>query len=584
MLWYNNNQMLTICGKSINIVSGLLNHTKWSERRKRMGSTMKLSCNAAAIPEGMKFLQNALEARNVSSKVIAKTILTAEEVVAKMIANASDPEEQMKLEVSGVLGNVTIKCKAKGSSFDAADIERELLFDQEDAEANSVLRRMISKILGDNLTIQNSSGVNTAVIHVQKSPYAGLCLTLLALVLGIGVGLLMQKFLPADVSKGISTYTFVPVYTIFMNLLKMVVAPLVFFSIAASVADFGDIKALGRIAVKIMVFYVITSAIAICIGYLTYQIFPIGNPSVASAVSVEEAAATLAKGEGVNISIKDTIVGIVPSDIVTPFQKSDMLQIIFIAVTMGLAASVLARKFPIARDFLSAFDKIFTAITTALVRFIPLVVFCSMAKMMISMKLGDLASVILWVPVIYFGVALMILVYMLILLVIGGLNPFVFLRKFYPASVTAFTLASSNAALPTSMKQIDEVGVSPKVYSFSLPLGATVNMDGSCITLIISALFFAKIFGVPVTSNVLTSLFISIIVLSLGSPGVPGGNLVCIALLIPQIGIPAEAISLIMGLYPIIGMAQTCANATGDAVVTTVVAKHENMMDLSKYK
>jgi Na+/H+-dicarboxylate symporter len=207
-----------------------------------------------------------------------------------------------------------------------------------------------------------------------------------------------------------------------------------------------------------------------------------------------------------------------------------------------------------------------------------------MAKMMISMKLGDLVSVILWVPVIYFGVALMILVYVLILMIVGGLNPFIFLRKFYPASITAFTLASSNAALPTSMKQIDEVGVSPKVYSFSLPLGATVNMDGSCITLIISALFFAKIFGVPVTSNVLISLFISIIVLSLGSPGVPGGNLVCIALLIPQIGIPAEAISLIMGLYPIVGMAQTCANATGDAVVTTVVAKHEHMMDLSKYK
>ena len=115
-------------------------------------------------------------------------------------------------------------------------------------------------------------------------------------------------------------------------------------------------------------------------------------------------------------------------------------------------------------------------------------------------------------------------------------------------------------------------------------MGATINMDGSCITLMITSLFFAKIFNVNVTSSVLLSLFISIIVLSLGSPGVPGGNLVCIALLVPQIGIPAETISLIMGLYPLVGMMQTCANVTGDAVVTTIVAKRENLIDIEKFK
>jgi len=125
--------------------------------------------------------------------------------------------------------------------------------------------------------------------------------------------------------------------------------------------------------------------------------------------------------------------------------------------------------------------------------------------------------------------------------------------------------------------------VSDKVYSFSLPLGATINMDGSCITLVITSLFMAKIFGVPVTGSVLLSLFIAIMVLSVGSPGVPGGNLVCITLIIPQIGIPAEAVSLVMGLYPLVGMMQTCANVTGDAVVTTIVAKHEKMVDMEMY-
>ena len=108
-------------------------------------------------------------------------------------------------------------------------------------------------------------------------------------------------------------------------------------------------------------------------------------------------------------------------------------------------------------------------------------------------------------------------------------------------------------------------------------------MDGSCITLMITALFFSKIFGIHVNGSVLLSLFIAIIVLSLGSPGIPGGNLVCIALLVPQIGIPAEAISLIMGLYPLVGMMQTCANVTGDAVVTTIVAKREKLLDVEKF-
>ncbi len=549
-----------------------------------MSKKIVLNCSTSSIPSGMDFIRDTLKEYKLSSKETAKAVLSSEEVLAKLISNATDPSEQMKIEISGFLGNVKIKFTARGSAFSASDIEKEFLFDQEDDEANAVLQRLINRILGDNLRISNSNGINSVLLTAKKSHFAGLVFTLIALLLGVVTGLVMQSALPAEVSKGISTNLFVPIYTVFMNSLKLIVAPLVFFSIAASIADFGDIKALGRIAGKIFIMYVITSIIAVWVGYFTYQLFPIGNPSLADAVSAEAAADTLAKGESVNISIKDTLVGIVPSDIITPFQKSEMLQIIFIALLLGLAAAVLSRNFPIVREILSAFYEVFSKITTVLVGFIPLVVFCSMAKMMIAMDLKELASVILWVPVIYFGDIVMIIIYLLLLLILGGLNPFTFLSKYYPAMTAAFTFASSNAALPTSIKQCDEMGVSPKVYSFSLPLGATINMDGSCIALIISALFFAKIFNIEVTSSVFLSLFISIIVLSLGSPGVPGGNLVCIALLVPQIGIPAESISLIMGLYPIMGMMQTCANVTGDAVVTTIVAKHEKLMDMEKYR
>ena len=551
--------------------------------RKERGVIMLLSCNTGNIPAGLDYIRESLKSRKVHSKAISKTILTSEEVLARLMSNAPDPEEKINVEVVGIFGNHTVRFRAKGEPFDAADIEKDLLFEQEDEEANIAIRRLLDKILGNNLHIDCRNGVNTAEVRVVKSRYSGLIYTLIALILGIGTGLFMQHFLPGELAKGISSNLFTPIYSMFMNALKMVVAPLVFFSIASSIADFGDIKALGRIALRIVTMYILTSVIAIGVGLLTYQIFPIGNTSLASAVSGEAAAETLAKSESATVSIKDTLVGIVPSDIITPFQKSDMLQIIFMAMVLGLAAASLSKKYPMGREILAVFNALASKITAVMVAFIPLVVFCSMAKMMISMNLSDLVNVILWVPVIYFGDVLMIIVYLLLLLVLAGLNPLTFLMKYYPAMVSAFTFSSSNAALPSSIKQCDEMGVSPKVYSFSLPLGATINMDGSCITLVITALFFAKIFGIPVTGSVLLSLFISIIVLSVGSPGVPGGNLVCIALLVPQIGIPAESISLVMGLYPLVSMMQTCANVTGDAVVTSIVSKHEGLMDTEKF-
>lgn len=151
--------------------------------------------------------------------------------------------------------------------------------------------------------------------------------------------------------------------------------------------------------------------------------------------------------------------------------------------------------------------------------------------------------------------------------------------------LSAFTMASSSATIPVSIEICkDRLGIAKKVYSFSIPLGATINMDGSCITQMISALFMAKIFGVPMTMSLVFSMALTIFVLSVGAPGVPGGALVCIALLLPQYGIPVEGISLIMGLYSLVGMMQTCVNVTGDATVTTIVAKSEGLMDMEKFK
>ncbi|MBO7661913.1 MAG: cation:dicarboxylase symporter family transporter [Clostridia bacterium] len=154
-----------------------------------------------------------------------------------------------------------------------------------------------------------------------------------------------------------------------------------------------------------------------------------------------------------------------------------------------------------------------------------------------------------------------------------------------PAMLTAYTFASSNAALPSSMRQCETgLGISRKLYAISLPIGATINMDGSCVVLCISALFMAKVFGIPVTPHLLVTLGLSVFVLSIGAPGVPGAALICMSILFPQIGVPAEAVSLVMGLYALVGMILTCTNVTGDAAITLITARHEKLMDLDVYR
>ena len=544
---------------------------------------LEIDLKLEKIPETIEYIRSALVKRKVEKKEIARTLLTAEDVLAKMMESAPEGT-QVWVSVGGLFGNVDIRLSAWGEPFDSNDIEQNLLLGQalEDEEANDVIRRMINRLYEDNLRIVNEHGYNRAVIRAKTSQLRSLFLTLLALAGGIAAGLLFKVLLPENIGKFITSNIFTPVYTMFMSALKMMIGPLVFCSVASSIADFSDLKALGKIAGKIVMFYMFTSVLAMMVGFCAHHIFPIGSPELASAVT-DASADIIARGKTMNFSIKDTIVNIIPQNIISPFQNADMLQIIFMAVVMGMAAAALSKKMPQVKNTLVVLNSVCIKIITTVVTFIPVVVFCALAKMVISIDISHLLNVFVWVPVIYFGDMLMICAYMILLLTVGGLNPIKFLKKFSVAMVTAFSCSSSSATLPTSVKQAEEMGISKSVYSFSLPLGATINMDGTCLELMITTLFMAKIFGITVTGSVLLSIFISIMVLSVGAPGAPGSGLICITVLASQIGVPAEAVTLVMGLYPLIDMMGTCTNVTGDAVGTVIVARRTQLLDLEKY-
>ena len=546
---------------------------------------MTISGETQNIPLAVDYVREKLTKKKIASRLITRALLSVEELLAVMIDHQKNPGGSVSISVVTALGSTEVRVTSWGSPFDSAEIRNAGAFrldDDGDEMEKAALDSLYERVMGDSLSIHNRHGLNLAVLTVYRSKYRQLIVTLIALALGLLLGAVMKQFLPAGICDSVSENVLAPVSTMFLNALKTIVAPLVLFSIASSIADFGDLMMLGRMVGKIIVGYMLTSLVAILVGIMIWHVFPIGNMALQRAV--DAAAASSVTGQTATVSLRDTIVGIVPKDIISPFLNSNMLQVIFIAAMIGIAAGMISGKLQVTKAFLTDGYLLFTRITVMIIGVMPVAVFCSMAKMVLAMDMKALMSVFTWIPVCYIGCLLMIAFYGLLILVFARLNPLKFFGKFYPVMLTAYTFASSNASLPASMDCCgNSLGISRKLYAFSLPLGATINMDGSCVVLAVSALFMAKIFAIPITGSLLMTLLLSILVLSVGAPGVPGAALVCLSILLPQIGVPAEAISLIMGLYALVGMILVCTNVTGDAVMTLIVGRQENQVDLEVY-
>ena len=544
---------------------------------------MLFTCEQARIPEAVEWIRTELEKRKIRPRELSRALLSAEEVLRAIIAHAPSPEEQFQVRITKSPDSVGIRITCRGSAFTLSDVKAPPDM-HGDPESGAVVSEILGRLMHGALSVRHRNGVNTAVLRAASPRFRQLFLTLGSLVAGLLAGLLLGAVLPQDVNAAIAANVFTPVSTMFLNALKMTVGPLVLFSIASSIADFRDIRSLGRIAARVLGGYSITSVIAILVGMSVWFLIPIGDPALRTAVT-DAGSSITAAAQNTSVNLLDTVVGIIPSDVVQPFLSMNMLQIIFIAVMAGLAAGALGSRLHVFRDFLNDCNLVFSRITTMIISVMPLAIFCNMAKLTQTMNLGQLASALAWIPVIYLGDLLMLVVYALIIRLVCRENPLTFFRKFWPVMLTGYTLGSSNGTLPTSMEICGKkLGISRSIYSFSLPLGATVNMDGSCVALSVSALFFAKIFGIPVTPSMLLTLLLSIFVLSVGAPGVPGAALICISILLPQIGVPAEAISIVMGLYSLVGMITACVNVTGDAAVTLTVAKKEKLLDLQVFR
>ena len=393
----------------------------------------------------------------------------------------------------------------------------------------------------------------------------------IALVLAIIVGLILGEKGATFASSYIK-----PFGTIFLNLIKFIVCPIVLFSIMSGIVSMRDVKKVGSIGLKTVVFYLCTTAIAIIIG--------LGVASLAKGLFPMIATTDLTYSAKASTSFMDTIVGIFPSNFVAPLLNANMLQIIVMAILIGFAIVVIGEKrdIKVVEGFLDL-NEIFLKCMEMILKLSPIGVFCLLCPVIAqngSQIIGSLAMVLLVAYICYILHA--VLVYSVSVFTMGGVSPIKFFKGMMPAIMFAFSSASSVGTLPINMKCVDELGADKEISSFVLPLGATINMDGTAIYQGVCAVFIAACYGINLTLPQMLTIVLTATLASIGTAGVPGAGMVMLAMVLTSVGLPVDGIALVAGVDRIFDMGRTTVNITGDAACAIVVSNIERKKLLKK--
>lgn len=399
--------------------------------------------------------------------------------------------------------------------------------------------------------------------------------TLIALFLGTLFGITLS-FLPEN--DFVQTFLIQGILKLlgtgFLNAIKLIVIPLVFVSIVYATASLDDLKKIGRIGGKTFLFYTLTTGLAIILALFIGGILKPGIGVNLDLIRANEVTTTTTA----NVNFIDTLLSIIPSNIFTAFSEGNILGVIFFAILLGLSLTMVGEKAqPLFVLFESA-NEVLLKLVQIIMTFAPYGVFALLSTTFANFGLSALMPLIKYVLVVFLGLALQLLVvYMGMLLFIGKLNPIIFLKKFAPIFNICLSTASSSAALPMALEHSEKsFGVSKKISSFTLPLGSTINMDGTAIMQGISVMFIAQIYGISLGLNDYLMVILSAVLASIGTAGVPGVGMIMLTMVLASVNLPLEGIALIMGVDRIIDMFRTAINVAGDNVCTLLIAKGEN--------
>ena len=389
----------------------------------------------------------------------------------------------------------------------------------------------------------------------------------IGMIAGILTGL---AFLPAP--EFVTTWI-MPLGTIYINLLKFLVVPVVLFSIIDGVISLQDLKRVGNVGVRTFIYYLFTTALAVAIGLMTVNLFRgMFSPLPSAELAGLEYVAAEAPG------IMDVIIDIFPDNLFAPMVSADMLPVIVIAILFGAGILAAGERGQRIGTLVSEMNAVVMQIMMMIIRITPIGVFCLMANVVAVNGASVVGTLALVIGIAYLAYFIhLVVVYGLSVRLLSGMNPIAFAKGIYPAFICAFTTTSSNATLPVNMECCNRMGAEPEISSFVLPLGATINMDGTAIYQGVATVFIAACYGISLSASDMLTVVLTATLASVGTAGISGAGLVMLAMVLTSIGIPVEGIAIIAGVDKLFDMGRTALNITGDATCTLWVSKLERM-------
>lgn len=399
----------------------------------------------------------------------------------------------------------------------------------------------------------------------------------IALITGIAFGLIAHGFFPTQFNDLFVKWILTPVGNVFLRGIKMIVVPLVLCSLISGAASIGDIKKLGRVGGKILAYYVLTTAFAVTIALIIANLFNPGT-GLSMPLPTEYKAAEIP-------FIMDVFTNMIPTNPIESLVKGEMLQIIVFSILFGISITLIGAPAKPLLNVINQANDIMIKIIGIVMLVAPYGVFALISKVFIAQGLDVLMPLLKYIFTILVVLLIqMLLVYGSALKILGKVNPIKFYKKFWTVMVIAFSTSSSNATIPVNLDTCQKkLGVPDSISSFTIPLGATVNMDGTAIMQGVAAIFIAQLFSVDLNVTQQLLIILTATLASIGTAGVPGAGIVMLAMVLQQVGIPLEGIALILSVDRIIDMCRTAVNITGDAVGTVIVANSEKELDIEVY-
>ena len=522
------------------------------------------------IGKCMDFIEDALTKYKLKKRDLLEALLISEEVLIQLSEKAEE-DSTVQVTINRWLGVPRIKFISSGEPIDLGDQSIGVSLNELDNTENSI-RNMMLHSFADSIRYKHAKSKNyvTIITGIPERELANQ--TIIALISSVLLGSLFRILLPESFNQSLINNFLGPIETLFISSLTFIASPAIFVSITCAILRFDGFSELNRSGKRIIFSYAITSCIAIFVGVLVFQILKPGTVGILPSKIGESSIG--------NLTILQVITDAIPSNIVAPFITGNSLQLIVAALVIGLALNLSTKKVSGLKGILSELDIVCGNVATIIMKTVPFVVFCSTTRVFLLASMNVYVAIGHLILALLTGLLVMFICYCLFLIIKIRINPILFLRKFIPIMKDIFLKGSSLAAIPLTMRFCKrQLGIPQNVSSFVIPLGATINMDGTCVCLSILTLFFARIYGITLSISDISILLFMIFILSLGAPIAPGTIILCMATLFNQMGLSLEGISFLIGLNFILEMLLGMINSMGDVVIALTVAKQEGTLN-----